>query len=60
MSVCQYCGTCLTHGDECTNRGGCEFFVGRCAGATKEERLIADALAEFSRLNDVRKARAAR
>ena len=60
MNVCKRCGICLTHDDECANRGWCELVAARRADATEEDQLIADALAEFSRLDDVRKARAAR
>lgn len=60
MKVCKRCGICLTHDDECTNRGWCELVAARRDGATEEDQLVADAIAELSRLDDVRKARAAR
>ena len=47
-------------GDECTNRGWCEMVAARREDATEEDALIADAIAELSRLDDERKARAAR
>lgn len=63
MNVCKRCGCHRgphAEGDECTNRGWCELVAASWLSATEEDRLIADALAELSRLDDVRKARAAR
>lgn len=63
MSRCKRCGCGLCRyalGDECLNRGWCELLASRREDATEEDALIADALAELSRLDDVRKARAAR
>lgn len=62
MSICKRC-KCErgphAEGDECINRGWCELMASRRAEATEEDVLIADALAELSRLDDERKAREA-
>ena len=58
---CKRCG-CVrraryVESDECINRGWCELMASRRADATEEDQLIADAVAELSRLDDERKAR---
>jgi hypothetical protein len=62
VSRCKRCG-CergrYAHGDECFNRGWCELTAARREGATEEDQIIADAIAELSRLDDERKARTA-
>lgn len=62
MNRCKRCGcdrADLAYGDECFNRGWCELTAAIRADATEEDQLIADAVAELSRLDDERKARTA-
>ena len=62
MSICKRC-KCVrelrAEGDECINRGWCELMAAYLADATEEDRLVGDAIAELSRLDDERKAREA-
>lgn len=59
--ICKRCGCPIvaSDGDECElTAGWCALMAARRPHASEEDHLIADAVAEFSKLDDARKAAA--
>lgn len=47
-TVCKHCGCALRDSDECINIGWCVLMAAGRPDATDEQKLIADALANFT------------